>query len=82
MILPPTRKGQKKQARLLSKPRSVETLVENVGSTRPVGRFLLDLTTISLNQVNRTLKELTQAILSTEATESLFQDSVSGLSLN
>jgi hypothetical protein len=82
MILPPTRKGQKKQARLLSKPRSVETLVENVGSTRPVGRFLLDLTTISLNQVNRTLKELTQAFLSTEATESLFQDSVSGLSLN
>ncbi len=82
MILPPTRKGQKKQARLLSKPRSVETLVENVGSTRPVGRFLLDLTTISLNQVNRTLKKLTQAFLSTEATESLFQDSVSGLSLN
>jgi len=32
--------------------------------------------------VNRTLKELTQAFLSTEATESLFQDSVSGLSLN
>lgn len=82
MILPPTRKGQKKQARLLSKPRSVETLDENVGSTRPVGRFLLDLTTISLNQVNRTLKELTQAFLPTEATESLFQDSVSGLSLN
>ena len=60
----------------------METLNENVGSTRPVGRFLLDLTTISLNLVNRTLKELTQAFLSSEATESLFQDSVSGLSLN
>lgn len=60
----------------------METLVKNVGSTRPVGRFLLDLTTISLNQVNRTLKELTQVFLSPEDTESLFQDSVSGLPLN
>jgi hypothetical protein len=82
MMRTPKKKGAKKQARLLSKPRSVETLNENVVPTRPVGRFLLDLTTISLNLVNRTLKELTQAVLSTEATEPLFQDSVSGLSLN
>lgn len=72
----------KKQARLLSKPRSVETPNENVGPTRPVGRFLLELSTLGLNLVIRTLKELTQAFLSPEATESLFQDSVSGLSLN